>query len=449
MPNMQKSKNLTKKFFKYLIPSISSMWVFSIYTMVDGMFIAKGVGPIALAAVNLSMPFINMIFGIALLTAIGSSTLISIYLGRGEGQKSNELFTLNIITLSFIGIFITLLSILFLEDLAKFLGANKDTLTYVKDYLNIIIMFSSFFMLSYFLEVLVKADGFPIFSILFVSLAAIINIGLDYLFIIVFDYGIKGAALATGISQFISFLGLLSHFLMGKSKLKFTRFAFDLKILKDISLIGFPDAITEFSAGITVYLFNFMILKYIGDDGIAAFSTIMYINNLVIMTMVGITQGMQPLVSFFYGRSDLQSIKKLLNLAFKSILVTSLIAIFICQYSTDALISLFINPSNSFIYKLSKKILKIFSYSFLLCGFNIVISGYFTALKENKKATLISILRGLLLISTFIFVVPQIYGEFGIWLSPIFNEIVTLCISLFIFSKSHTNLNSNFANAKN
>ncbi|WZL72977.1 MATE family efflux transporter [Clostridiaceae bacterium 35-E11] len=440
MKKQDNCKGLTKKFLNYLLPSISAMWVFSIYTMVDGIFVGKRVGPIAIAAVNLSMPFINTIFGIALLIAISSSTLISIFLGRKETQKSNELFTLHIIILLVLATVITSLSLLFLENLATFLGADARTLDYVKDYLQIIITFSVFFMVAYSLEVLVKTDGFPTYAIVFVSVAAATNIILDYVFVMVFNYGIKGAALATGISQLVSCLGLLAHFLIGKSKLKFVKVKFDWNIVKSMFTIGFPDAVTEFSAGITVYLYNYILLRYIGADGIAAFSVIMYLNNLVIMTMVGITQGMQPLVSFFYGGGDKESIKRIFHMALKSVTMASILFIAVSQCFTDELISMFIDSSNNTIYQLSKEALHIFSFSFLLCGFNIVISGYFTARKETKKATLISMLRGLILIAAFVLILPPVWGGLGIWISSIFNEMATLLISLLLLTRSKSSM---------
>ncbi|QZY55180.1 MATE family efflux transporter [Crassaminicella profunda] len=433
-------KPLTKEFLEYLLPSISAMWVFSIYTMVDGMFVGKGIGPMALASVNISMPFINMIFAISLIISIGASTLISFHLGGGEEKKSNEIFTLNIIILSFLGLIISILSLIYLEDLAIFLGASQETLLYVKDYLRLIIIFSPFFMLAYSLEVLVKADGFPVFAIVFVGLAAFINILFDYIFVILLDYGVKGAAFATGLSQFISCLGFLFHFIFGKSKLKLTHLKISFSTLKSIFLIGFPDAITELSTGITVYLFNYMILKHIGNRGITAFGVIMYVNNLVIMTMVAINQGMQPLVSFYHGKRDFIRIKKLLSLSFKTILLCSCLFVFVSQFFTDYLVSMFIDPSNLTVYQLSKKSLKIFSYSFMICGINILLSGYFTALKETKKASLISILRGLIVITCFIFILPHFLGSFGIWISSLLNEVFTLCISLWTFFRFHNHL---------
>ncbi len=429
---------LTKNFFKYLVPSVTAMWFFSIYTMVDGIFVGKGVGPIALAAVNLSMPYINGVFAVSLLISVGSSTLITFYFGKNEKEKSNEIFTLNIILLSIIGIVLTGLSLMFIEKIAYFLGANAETLPYVVDYLKIIILFSTFFMVPYSLEVLVKADGFPIYSIIFVTLAAITNIVLDYILVIRYNYGIKGAAFATGASQFISCMAFLFHFLFGKSNLKFVKPKFNFSSIAKLFTIGIPEALTELSAGFTTFVFNFAISKHIGTYGLAAFGVIMYLNNLVLMTMVGINQGMQPLISYYNGKGNYKNIDYLLDLALKTSISFAVLFFGISQLFPKQLVSFFIEPSNRNAFLLSIKGLKIFSFGFLICGFNIILSGYFTALKETTKGTVISTLRGYVLITLILFILPNIWGNFGIWISSLVCEALTLTVALTVYTRFQT-----------
>lgn len=429
-------RQLTKKFFKYLVPSVSAMWFFSIYTMVDGIFVGKGIGSYALAAVNLSMPFVNTIFAVALLVAIGSSTLITFYFGKNEKGKSNEIFTLNVIILSALGIVTSVVALLFLDKIAIFLGATEETFVYVKDYLRIIIFFSTFFIVSYSLEVLVKADGFPIYSIVFVTLSALTNIVLDYILVIRFDYGIKGAAFATGFSQFISCVGFLIHFIFGKSNLKFVKPEFDFKLIKKLFVLGIPESLTELSAGFTTFIFNFVILHHIGPEGIAAFSVIMYLNNLVLMSMIAVNQGMEPLISFYNGREDQKSIKRLLDLALKTSLIFGLAFFVASQLFNEQLVSLFLKASNKEAFQISLKGLKIFSFGFLVCGINVVFSGYFTALKKTKKATIISSLRGYILVCIVLFILPNIFGDVGIWIAPLVYEGLTLSIALIIYGNS-------------
>ena len=428
--------DIKRQFFKFLMPSVSAMWVFSIYTMVDGMFVGKGVGPTALAAVNISMPFINAVFGISLLLSIGASTMVSICMGKGDMDRANGIFATSSSVLLIAGLLITLFSIGRLEAIALFLGADNVTLGYVKDYIGIIIPFCSFFMMAYYLEVLVKADGFPRYAILFVSVAAVTNLALDYVFIMKFGWGVRGAAWATGFSQLISCMGFVAHFIMGRSHLKLTRPVFNMEDIWAMVSIGFPEAVTEFSTGVMVYFFNFSILRHIGEGGVAAFGVMMYANSLVVMSMIGINQAMQPLVSFFYGKSDSDSIKKILRLSFKSVVVASIFFVAVAQIFAGEIVELFISRSNESIYELSKGAFRIFSISFLVCGFNIIISGYFTATRRVKRALMLSASRGIVLVGIFVTLLPMALGEFGIWISLFVSEMFALAISVWIFSKS-------------
>ena len=190
---------LLKKFFKFVLPSIVSMWIFALYTMVDGMFVAWGVGESALASVNLSMPYVIMIFTIGLLMATGTSTLISISLGKKEEEQASRLFTMNLAVLTVLSLAVTAVSLIFLEPIALFLGASPDNLTYVKEYVGTISVFAVFFILSYNMEALVKTDGTPMVSAIGVTACGLTNVILDYVFVMKFHWGVFGAAFATGL----------------------------------------------------------------------------------------------------------------------------------------------------------------------------------------------------------------------------------------------------------
>lgn len=433
---MYNQNNLKQQFFKYLVPSVSAMWFFSIYTMVDGMFVGRGVGPLALASVNLAMPFINAIFALALLVAVGSSTLITYYLGQNNIAKSNTLFTLNVLILTFLGLATTIITLLNLDAIAWFLGADADTFPYVVDYLKIIVSFSTFFMVAYSLEVLVKADGFPIYSILYVSLAAVINIVFDYIFVIHFDFGVKGAAYATGLSQFVSCLAFLTHFIWGRSHLKFIKIRVAFDDIKHIFITGFPEALTELSVGFTTFAFNTVILTYIGSNGVAAFGVLMYLNNLVLMSHVGVNQAMQPLVSYYNGIGNQLKKIALLKLASMSTMIFSIIFFISAQLFTRDIAMLFIDPSHVDTLELSIFALKRFSFSFLLCGINVIMSGYFTATKRPVQAGIVSALRGYVLITLALIAIPFFYGAQSIWLTPLAYELGTMAVGVLLLSRN-------------
>lgn len=446
---MYNSTELRKKFFNYIIPSVTAMWVFSIYTMVDGIFVSRGVGPTALAAVNISMPFINLIFAISMFFSTGVSTIIAIYLGQNKLKKAKEVFTFTILTMTIVSIVIIIFAIANLDSIAGFLGATETTLPLVTDYLKIIILFNGFFIVSYCLELLTKTDGFPHLAIIGMSMAALTNVILDYIFVIKLQGGVKGAALATGLTQMLSCLFFLYHFLSSKSKLKFVRFKWRFTTLRRILSIGFPDAITELTSGIVILLFNQSILKYIGENGVVTYSVICYVNTLVIMTMIGITQGMQPLCSYYYGKEEQSTVRKLLNLSLKTVGIVSILICVISVFYGQHIVSVFIPKSNHLLFSESVAAFKTFSLSFLLLGFNVLISGFCAALEQPLNATIISLGRGLVIIVICLFSMIAILGGNGIWLATLISEALCLILSILILRKTFSSLGYKLYKEKN
>lgn len=424
------TKNLFKQFLRYLGPSVVAMWVFSLYTIVDGIFVSKGVGELALASVNISMPFINFIFAISVLFSTGASTVIAMYLGKKDLEKANEAFSLNIFTITTIAIIITVLSIFGLNYLAKILGATSDTINYVKDYLFIISLFNIFFIVSYSLEVIVKADGFPLLATIGVIISAITNIILDYIFVIKLGYGVKGAAFATGIAQILSTLFFLSHFLRKKSTLRFVKFKFEFSTIKRIISLGFPDCTSELSVGIVTILFNQSLLRLIGQDALISYSVICYVNTLILMTMIGITQGAQPLISFYFGAGEIDKVNQLLKMGIKTVLVTSIVVFISSILFAGNITGLFINPQETHLFNSTVAVFKIYSISFLFVGFNLIISGFFVAIEQPLYSSIISLGRSLVLVIISLLLLIKLFGGNGIWITTAVSEFVCLVIAL-------------------
>lgn len=434
------TKNLFKQFLKYLGPSVVAMWVFSLYTIVDGIFVSKGVGELALASVNISMPFINFVFAISVLFSTGASTVIAMYLGKKDSEKANEAFSLNLFSITALAIIITVTSILGLDYLAKILGATPDTIGYVKDYLFIISLFNIFFIVSYSLEVIVKADGFPILATIGVLISAITNIVLDYIFVIKLGYGVKGAAFATGIAQLFSTLFFLSHFLRKKSNLKFVKFKFSFATIRKIISLGFPDCTSELSVGIVTILFNQALLRLIGQDALISYSVICYVNTLILMTMIGITQGAQPLISFYFGANELDKVKHLFKMALKTVLITSVVVFVSSNLFANNITALFINPQETHLFASTASVFKLYSISFLFVGFNLIISGFFVSIDQPLYSSIISLGRSLVLVTISLFLLTTIFGGNAIWITAAVSEFVCLVIALsllFNFSKKN------------
>ena len=306
-------KSLKHDFVRFVSATVASLMLFSLYSMVDGLMVSIGVNEYAMSAVNLSLPFTNALFSIAVLFGVGSSTLIAIYIAQDKRHEADTLFSQNFTTLLVIGVLATTLVFVFLEPFAILLGADEITLDYVKEYLIGIAPFSVCFLVSYNLEVLVKTDGYPRYALFTVITGCLTNCVLDYVAIFWLNMGVFGAAAATGISQLVTCVLYLIHFFSKKCTFHLRKFHFDPHLYARILSIGLADGVTELCTGLMIFLFNHTVLRCIGTDGVVTYTVIAYVNTVVINLMVGISQGSQPLVSFHYGKGEHDQCQKLLR----------------------------------------------------------------------------------------------------------------------------------------
>lgn len=440
---MENIKDLKTQFKQYVIPSVASMWVFSLYSMVDGAFVSRGVGSEALAAVNISTPYINTLFALSVLLSTGASTIVSMTLGKGDNKKASEYFTLNTVLLAIISIFITIISLLNLENIAIFLGATESTLPLVKGYLGNIILFVGFYLVSYGLELLIKCDGYPHLSTIGVIIAAITNIVLDYIFVIQFKWGVEGAALATGIARILSVSFFISHFLRKRGKLRFCKFKFDFNFIKRIIFIGIPDSMTEASLAVVILLFNQSILRLIGESALVSYSVICYITTLVLTTMLGISQGLQPICSYYYGKEDDRSVLKLLDMSISYIKKSSIIAFLLVIIFANQIVAMFIDKSDMSLFLYTVKTLRISSVAYLIMGYNVIISGFCVATGKAIHASIVSLGRGLVVITLSLIIMTFIFGGSGIWMATFVSEAIVLAISSIILRNNKLRIKNN------
>lgn len=433
---MGNERNLKQQFKQYVIPSVASMWVFSLYSMVDGAFVSKGVGSEALAAVNLSMPYINTLFALAVLFSTGASTIVSMTLGKGDNEKASEYFTLNTVLLIIISVIIIIFSLSNLEKIAIFLGATETTLPLVKGYLGNIILFVTFYLVSYGLELLIKCDGYPHLSTIGVIISAITNIVLDYIFVLKLGWGVEGAALATGIARVFSVSFFISHFLRKRGKLRFCKFKLDFNFIKRIVLIGIPDSMTEASLAVVILLFNQSILMLIGEHAIVSYSVICYITTLVLTTMLGVSQGLQPICSFYYGKEDSESVSKLLDMSLKTIKKASILAFVIVMVCTKLIVTMFIDKSDVTLFNYTVTTLRISAFAYLIMGYNVIVSGYCVATEKPILASVISLGRGLVVITVSLVVLTMLLGGKGIWIASFVSELIVFMIARKILRKA-------------
>lgn len=425
--------SINKKFFSYIIPSLSAMIIFSLYSMVDGFFVSKYVGVEALSAVNLSMPFINIVFALGIIAAVGSQTMCGVFIGRKNYMKANKIFSFNIKTVTISSIILTVLFYFNMDTIARLLGATEDLGPLVIEYLGHIVYFVPFLMISYNFEVLVKVDGFPRLAVATVITCGLSNVILDYVFVGLMGHGLAGAAVATGISQVISTVVYLIHFTVGKSNLEFVEVKFSFDTLKSIFSLGVGDFVSEVGIAMIVLFYNIFIIKFLGEKSIATFSVISYVNNLALTCFAGITQGTQPLLSYYYGKKDYDSLKKLFRLATAAIFVTGVVFLVASQLFPERIFRIFLNvDADTFSYSVES--LRKFSISFMITGFNVLIAAVCVSFLKPKYSVTINILRSFVTIYLALFVLTMVEPTL-IWFASALSEAVTLIFAYYFYKK--------------
>ena len=387
----------------------------------------------ALTAVNISMPFTTGLFSVSILFAVGNSTIVAIFLGQGEKQKANEVFTQNVVLLCILSVLITILVMIFLDPFARFLGATDHILPYARTYIGTIAPFSVVYILSYSFETLIKTDGYPKLATIYVTSGAVLNCILDYILVMVLHKGVWGAAFATGISQAAVILLYLWHFLGPKGTIRFSKFHLMPSEIGRQIRNGMSSGITEFSSGIIIFFFNQAILKYIGEYALVSYTIISYVNTIVVMSMAGIAQGTQPLISYYYGKNESEKYKKLLKYGMVAAAAGSVAAVLICYVGAESIVGLFLKESEASLSIYSVRVLRIFILSFLLAGLNVVLGGYFTSVEKAGFATMISLTRSLIALVISLVFLTAVFGGEAIWWAPLIAESCCLVLSAGLY----------------
>lgn len=429
-------KSLRSDFIRFLTASAASLMVFSLYSMVDGLLVSLGVNEYAMSAVNLAIPYTNALFSLAVMFAVGSSTVIAIHLAQGRKDEADSLFSQNFFLLLGVGVLISVFVLMFREPFAKLLGADEVTLEYVKQYLLGLAPFSACFIISYNLEVLIKTDGYPKLAVITVTTGAVANLILDYIAIFWLDMGVFGAAVATGTSQLLTCVMYLAHFFSPKCTFRLRKFKFDFRVLKRLIPIGLSDGVTELCNGLMILIFNRTVQKYLGADGLVTYTVIAYMNTIVINLMMGISQGMQPLVSYRYGKCDSDSCKKLLGYGLKTALLFGSVCLVGLYLFAPQVVSAYLSEASSALVADSVVAFRQYSFSWLLVGFNVAIGGFLTALERPVPAIAISTGRGLIVQSAVVVSLAALTAGGGLWFAPVLSEVLVLAMAAVLLKRN-------------
>ncbi len=424
------------KLIRFTLPTIIMMILTSIYGVVDGIFVSNRVGSDAFASVNLIMPVIMILGTVGFMMGTGGSALVSKTIGEGDKEKANRYFSMLIYLLIIIGIVLTIIGIILIEPMAKLLGADKKLLNDCVVYGRTLLIFLVPFCLqNSFQSFLIVAEK-PTLGLVVSIISGVCNVTLDFLLIYVFEMGVFGAALATGISQVIGVIIPLLYFITKKSSiLRFTKTRFELKPIVKTFTNGSSEMLTNLSTSLVSMLFNAQLMKYAGSDGVVAYGIIMYAGFIFSGIYMGYALGSAPIVGFHYGAKNTDELKNLLKKSIILIAVTALVITGLAEISSRMMASIFVGYDMN-LMNITTKAIRLFSISYLISGFNIFASSFFTALNNGLVSAIISFLRTLVFQVVMIYLLPAIWGINGIWLAVVFAEILSLIVSVTFLAKN-------------
>ena len=420
------------KLLRFTAPTIGTMILMSIYGVVDGFFVSNFVGTIQLAALNFLFPPYMLLTFIGMLFGTGGSALIGKTLGEGKRQKACEIFSILVYVSIFIGIVLGIFGIIYVSDIAKFLGATEEILKYGVSYAKIILLALPFMILQMQFESYFSTAEKPQLGFYVTLAAGITNVTLDALFIIGFDWGLEGAALATAFSQFIGgALPLIYFSRKNSSLLRLTRTHLDLFALFKTFTNGISELISSLSMSIVGMLYNWQLLKYAGTDGVAAFAVIMYVTMIFESAFLGYSMGITPVISYHYGAKNYSELKSLLRKSFVVIAFFAVMMFISAEIFAQPLTKIFISSDENLL-KMTVHAFRIYSFLFLLLGFAVFTSAFFTGLNNGFISALISILRSLVFEVIAILTFPLIFGIDGIWFSMVAANVIAVIVSVYL-----------------
>lgn len=427
--------NVNKLYFKYFFPTMCAALSTSVYILFDTIFIGQGVGSKGLTALNISLPIYSIYFGTGLLIGIGGSTLMSIEKGRGCLDKADKIFTLSFILGLILAIIYCIIGFVFLEEIALILGATKEIMPLVKEYMIVVVAGTIPFVMGSVMAPFIRADKAPKKAMFAVIFSGFLNIILDYIFVFPLNMGMRGAAIATVFSYTISCLILLTHLLSKNNTLRFMKDFYKLSYISRIIKCGLPSLFIEVSLGFVIFIFNIQILKIIGDDGVTAYSIISNTGIIAVALFNGISQTIQPLVSINVGANLKERANKLRNLGLATALIIGISFFILCIAFPEQIVRIFVKPSNT-VLEIAINSIRIYSAAFIVMGINMVNGAYFQSIELAKESFIIAFCRGLLFVSICVFILPIFLGINGVWLSVPIGELLTLIVVIILVKKN-------------
>ena len=438
---MEKSIRLSdhfsySKLLRFTLPSIVMMVFTSIYGVVDGLFVSNFVGKTAFASVNLVMPFVMILGGMGFMLGTGGTALVSKILGEGDPDSANRTFSMMVLFTLALGAVLSAAGIVFMRPVSLFLGATDAMMDDCVLYGRIVTGFTFAFMLQNVFQSFFIAAEKPKLGLKVTVAAGLTNMVLDALFIAVFKWGVAGAAIATGLSQCVGGVLPLVYFLRPNSSLlRLSPTRLRLRPILAACGNGSSELMSNISSSIVSMLYNFQLLKYIGEDGVSAYGVLMYVQFIFIAIDIGYSIGCAPIVGFHYGAQNHAELKNMLKKSVLLMCASGAVLTVLARLLAAPLAKLFVGYDEG-LYTLTCHAFRLFSFAFLFAGFNIFASSFFTALENGLISAAISFLRTLVFQTASVLILPLIFDVDGIWYAITVAEVFAVLLSVgFLFAK--------------
>lgn len=425
-----------RKLLRFTLPTIVMMIFTSVYSVVDGFFISNFVGITPFAAINLIMPFTQILGCVGFMFGAGGSALVSATLGEGKEEKANSIFSMLVYITAISGVVLGILGIIFIEPVAVFMRASDTLLPYCVTYGRILLLMLPAFMLqNMFQSFLVTAEK-PVLGLVITVGAGLTNIVLDALFIIVFKWGVVGAAVATIIAQCLG--GVVPFVYFAKkntSRLKLGRFYWNGKALFDSCTNGSSELVTNISMSVVSILYNYQLMKFSGENGVAAYGAVMYVGFVFAAVFLGYSIGVAPVIGFHYGAKNTDELKGLFKKS-NTLVVTTCVVLSVFAYVFSEFLAKIFVANDPVVLDMTVRAFHFYSLSVLFSGFSIFGSAFFTALNNGIVSAIISFMRTLLFQIASVLILPAFFDLNGVWYSLFIAEILATAVTLtFYFVK--------------
>lgn len=437
---MAGKENTLQEFGKYVSQSVLSQLGVSCYILADTYFISKGVGADGLTALNLAIPVFSVMNGCGFMLGIGSGTKYGIMKGTGNEKRGDVLFASSLCVVTVLAVIFMLIGLLAADPITVLVGANAEVYDMTRTYLQVILLFSPMFMINNLLGAMIRNDGNTSLAMTAMLSGCLFNIVFDYIFVFPMGLGLFSAVLATAVAPIISILILLQHFVKKKNQFRLIRVRPDVRLVASAAGLGVPSLVTEVSSGLVIAVFNLLILGLAGNVGVAAYGVVANISIVVIAIYNGIAQGVQPLLSREYGRSQEKNVHRFLGWAMMLTVILAMVIYVGIYWNADVIAMIFNSGRDMDLQRIAVEGLKIYFTACPFVGANILLAIYFAATDQAAPAQMISLLRGLIVIIPLAFIMANVAGLTGVWMTFPLTELVVCVVAYGLYKKMKKNL---------